>query len=315
MRILVTGANGFVGSAVMARLQLDKDSVLGAVRQNPQADQIAVGDLDETTDWGPALTGIEAVIHTAARAHQMEKHHVEAAAEFRRVNVAGTLNLAQQAARAGVRRFVFISSIKAMGEYGYFHTNDDCQPQDAYGMSKRDAELGLWKIANETGMEIVILRLPLVYGPGVKANFLRLMLLVERGIPLPFKLVHNARSLIGLTNLVDAIATCTRHPAAAGKIYLISDGDAVSTPELIRVIAKAFGREARLVPIPLFLMRTVTSILGKNELAQRLLDSLTVDVNPLQQELDWKPPMTFQQGINETVAWYRQTTKGAECRE
>lgn len=306
MRILVTGANGFVGSAVIARLQLDGDNVLGSVRQNARTGQIAIGDLNEATDWAPALIGIEVVIHTAARVHQMEERNLKDATGFLRINVAGTLNLAQQAAQAGVRRFVFISSIKAMGEYGHFRADDDCRPQDAYGISKRNAELELWKIANQTGMEIVTLRLPLVYGPGVKANFLRLIQLVERGIPLPFGLVRNARSLIGLTNLVDAIVTCARHPAAAGKTYLVSDGDGVSTPELIRAIAQAFGRKARLVPISPPLIRAVASILGKKASAQRLLDSLVVDVDPLRQELNWKPSMTFQQEINETIAWYRQ---------
>lgn len=304
MRVLVTGANGFVGNALIARLQLDGDDVLGTVRKTPLADQIAIGDINETTDWSPALNGIEVVIHTAARVHHM-KECTESAAELHRVNVMGTLNLAKQAAQAGVRRIVFISSIKAMGEYGHFHVKDECHPQDAYGISKRNAELGLLKIAQETEMELVILRLPLVYGPGVKANFLRLIHLVEKGIPIPFGMVQNARSFIGLTNLVDVITTCIHHPAAAGKIYLVSDNEDVSTPRLILVIAKAFNRKVRLIPIPPFLIKATALILGKKEFSKRLLASLTVDISPIQQELNWLPPLTLQEGLVETISWYK----------
>lgn len=306
MRVLLTGGNGMIGKALAARLHKDGMDVLSSVRRNPLTNQVLVEDLHESTKWNHALAACHIVIHTAARVHQMQENGMESAAEYHRVNTEGTINLARQAANTGVKRFVFLSSIKAMGEQGCFRSGDACQPQDVYGLSKREAELGLQKIAHETGMEIVILRLPLVYGVGVGANFLRLMKWVEKEIPLPFGLVHNARSLIGLRNLVDLICTCIQHPAAAGKIFLPSDGRPISTPELIRAIASALGRKANLLPVPVFLMRSAAMLLGKRVVADRLFDSLTVDSEPLRRELSWTPPFSLQQELDETVAWYLQ---------
>jgi nucleoside-diphosphate-sugar epimerase len=306
VRVLVTGSNGMIGRALVTQMQADGEEVLGSVRSNPQEDQVAVGDLHEATDWSPALIGCHAVIHTAALVHQIHSNTTENAAEYFRVNTSGTLNLARQAARDGVKRFVFISSIKAMGESGCFHSDDACFPQDAYGASKREAELGLQRLSSETGLEIVVLRAPLVYGPGVGGNFLRLIQLVERGIPLPFGLVRNARSLIGLRNLVDAIVVCSRHPAAAGKIFLVSDGEPVSTPELIRGIASALNRNAHLLPVPVLLLSAAATLVGKRSVADRLLGSLTAASEPLQRELSWKPLCSLQQGLDETVAWYKR---------
>jgi len=314
MRVLVTGSNGMVGAALAAHLRASGCDVLGSVRRTPEPGEIRVGDLDAATDWSLALRGREVVVHAAARVHQMAEGGMAGMAEYRRVNVEGALNLARQAAAVGVRRFVFISSVKAMGEGGFLKSGDDCRPVDAYGISKREAESALLQFAGEAAMELVILRLPLVYGRGVGANFLRLLRLVEKGVPLPFALVDNARSLIGLRNLVDVIELCMRHPAAAGGVFLPSDGKPVSTANLVRCMARAFGTSSRLLPVPVAPMRLAAALLGKRALADRLFGSLAVDSTSLTDRLGWHPPFDFQNEIDHTVAWYLGEKQRHETR-
>lgn len=309
MKVLVTGANGFVGNALVADLRARGHEVVAATRR-PSENTVGVGELDGTTDWRAALQGCDAVVHTAARVHQMNEQAQYAEALYRTTNVEATLNLARQAAAADVRRFVCISSIKAMGEGGHFSADTPCHPQDAYGRSKREAEETLLKLSAETGLEIVILRLPLVYGPGVKGNFLSLMRAVQKGLPLPLGAVANARSLLYLGNLVDVIALCLTHPVAAGRVFLPSDGPEISTSGLIRGIAKAMDRKARLLPIPPSLMLAAAGMLGKGPAAARLFGDLTVDSAPLFTELGWRPPFTMGEGLRVTVQWY----SGAEAK-
>lgn len=300
MKVLVTGANGFVGAALTEDLRRRGLAVVPVTRKSTN-ESIGVGEIDGTTDWGAALEGCDAVVHTAARVHQMHENAAGAEALYRMTNVDGTLSLARQAVAAGVRRFVFLSSIKAMGEAGHFSAEMPCRPEDAYGRSKRDAELALLKLAGETGLELVILRLPLVYGPGVKGNFASLIRLIEKGLPLPLGLVRNARSLLYLGNLTDLIALCLTQEAAAGRVWLPSDGPAVSTPDLVRAIAAAMDRRARLLPVPPSMMLFVAGLLGKGPAAARLFGDLTVDSAPLFGELHWKPPSSMAAGLEATL--------------
>ena len=342
MRILVTGANGFVGKSLCRSLLADGCSVLRALRCGdatlPEGIETAVvGDIGPDTDWRFALTpggngeSVDAVVHLAARVHVMRDGAADPLAEFRKVNVEGTLNLARQAAVAGVRRFVFLSSVKVNGEgfphpgtepphpgppprggrewsggeRGVYDEADAPAPQDAYAVSKWEAEQGLAAIAQETGMEVVVLRPPLVYGPGVGGNFLRLLRLVERGVPLPLGAVDNRRSLLYLGNLVDAIALCLAHSAAANRTYLVSDGEDISTSDLIRKLAAQMGRRARLLPVPAALLEWGGRLVGKGAEAQRLLGSLAVDSGRIRSELGWRPPFTLDEGLAETVRGYR----------
>lgn len=307
MKVLVTGANGFVGSALVDYLRAREDAVIAATRA-PSENAVSVGDITGATDWSAALAGCDAVVHVAARVHQMKEQAENAEALYRQTNVEGTVNLARQAVAAGVRRFVFLSSIKAMGEAGHFAEAMPCRPEDAYGRSKREAEEALLKLSVETGLEVVILRLPLVYGPGVKGNFLSLMGIVKKGLPLPFGAVRNARSLLYLGNLLDVIALCLAHPAARGRIYLPSDGAEVSTAQLIRAIASAMGRKTTLIPVPTSLMLTAAGMLGKGPAAARLLGDLSVDSSPLFRELGWRPPFTMEDGLKSTAVWYDEGT-------
>jgi nucleoside-diphosphate-sugar epimerase len=260
-----------------------------------------VGDLSAAVDWADALAGASAVIHVAARAHVMRDEAVDPMAEYRKINVAGTLNLAKQAISAGVRRFIFISSIKVNGEdtpLGHrYCADDEPAPQDPYGISKLEAEQGLMKLAAETGLEVVIIRPPLIYGPGVKGNFLNMIKLVEKGTPLPLGSVHNKRSLVGIDNLVDLIIRCIDHPAAINQVFLAGDGKDLSTVELLRGVGEAMGKPARLIPVPADLLQLGATLLGKKALAQRLLGSLQVDISKTCELLDWKPPYTVQEGL------------------
>jgi nucleoside-diphosphate-sugar epimerase len=307
--VLVTGANGFVGCGLCASLRAVGCEVIRAVRRARAADELQIGDIDGGTDWKPALARpVDAVVHLAARVHVMRDESDSALEQYRRVNTQGTLNLARQCAARGVRRFVFVSTVKVLGEGREtpYQADDPAIPVDPYAISKWDAEQDLRRLAVQTGMEVVVVRPPLVYGPGVGANFLRLMRLVDRGLPIPLGAVDNRRSLVYLGNLVDAIRVCLIHPEAAGRTYLVSDGDDVSTPELIRCIASALERPASLLPVPPTVMRVVGRMLGKGAEVDRLLGSLTVDIEPIRRELEWRPPYSMQEGLRATAEWYRR---------
>lgn len=304
-RILVTGASGFVGGQLIRRLAAQPTvEVQGAVRAKPEGDHsvlIPVGDINGDTDWSKALQNQRVIVHTAARAHIMEDSAVDPLTEFRRVNVAGTLNLARQGAAAGIRRFVFISSIKVNGEQTMsgvcFRADDAPAPEDPYGISKSEAEQGLQQIARETGMEVVVVRPPLVYGPGVKGNFASMIRLVAKGFPLPLGAIHNKRSLVALDNLVDLIITCIDHPRAANEVFLAGDGEDLSTSELLRRVGAALGRPARLLPVPAALLQFGASVLSKKAMAQRLLGSLQVDISKNRHLLGWEPPVSVDEGL------------------
>jgi len=310
--VLVTGASGFIGSALVPALTAAGYSARRAVRgrpeqHSPDGDTAAVGEIDGSTDWAEALRGIDTVVHLAARTHVLRETASDSLAAYRSVNVDGTRRLATQAAAAGVRRLVFLSSIKVNGERTVArpYTEDDPpQPEDAYGVTKWEAEQALRTIERETGLQLVALRPPLVYGPGVKGNFLRLMKLVSRGWPLPLASVRNRRSLVYVGNLVDAILACVRTPAAAGRTYLVSDGPDLSTPELVRALARCLGVLPRLYPFPPSVLVLGASLVGKREEAARLLGSLQVNSSPIQRELGWQPPHAMENGLAETARWF-----------
>ena len=313
MKVLVTGVSGFVGSATCVRLVTQGMDVVGTVRQLPTqplpgVDYRIVSDLNGDTDWRQALTGVGAIIHCAGRVHVMRETAADPLVAFRAANVAGTEQLARQAAVAKVRRFIFLSSVKVNGEGGsvaYCET-DTPAPQDSYGISKYEAELGLREIAVETGMEMVMVRSPLIYGPGVKANFLALMRALARGIPLPLGAIHNRRSMVALDNVVDLIVTCIQHPAAVNETFLVSDGEDLSTTELIHRLACAMCRPARLVPVPTTVLITGLMLLGKREMARRLCGTLQVDITKVRKVLGWIPPVSVDEGLRRTAAHYLQ---------
>ncbi|WP_070886308.1 UDP-glucose 4-epimerase family protein [Pseudomonas argentinensis] len=311
MRVLLTGATGFVGRGLLKRLSTQGGLQLrAAVRRQESAfpesvTVVQVADLRGDTDWRQALEGVEAVIHSAARVHVMDDQAKDPLAEFRAVNVAGTLNLARQAVSAGVKRFVFISSIKVNGEgtaSGKPYTADDTpMPVDPYGISKLEAEQGLQALSQETGMEVVIIRPVLVYGPGVKANFRSMMSWLRKGIPLPLGATGNKRSLVAVDNLVDLIATCIDHPAAANQTFLVSDGEDLSTTQLLQRMGKALGRPARLLPVPASLLQAGAAMLGKRAIAQRLCGSLQVDIGKTRELLGWAPPVSVDDALRKTA--------------
>lgn len=309
-RVLVTGGQGLVGRTLAARLLAEGLTVRVSTRQRPTStslrlEYVQTTDLSSTTDWSPALQMIDTVVHCAARVHVMHDTEADPLTAFRAVNVDGTLNLARLAEVAGVKRFVFISSVKVNGEStepGRTFTEADApNPQDAYGQSKHEAEQGLRQIAEDTGMEVVIIRPPLVYGPGVKANFAALMRAVQRGWPLPLGAVHNRRSLVALGNLVDFVIACLDHPAAANQTFLVSDGEDLSTTELLRRMGLALGRPARLVPVPVSLLAVGAALLGRRSMAQRLCGSLQVDISKARTLLGWKPPISVDEGLHRTA--------------
>ncbi|MDP2035595.1 MAG: SDR family oxidoreductase [Polaromonas sp.] len=307
-RVLVTGASGFLGRRLTATLAASGRDPRAAVRTAAPApafaaglEAVTVGELDAATDWRAALAGVDSVVHLAARVHVMQDTVADPLAEFRRVNVAGTLNLARQAALAGVRRLVFVSSVKVNGEGtapGRPYTADDVPaPQDAYGVSKHEAELGLQDIAKATGLEVTIIRPVLVYGPGVGANFLAMMRWLYRGVPLPLGAIDNRRSLLAVDNLVDLLLTCLDHPGAANQVFLASDGEDVSTTVLLRRTAQALGKPARLLPVPVPVLGLAARLLGKQDFAQRLCGSLQVDIGKTRDLLGWTPPLSLQAAL------------------
>ena len=310
-RVCVTGANGFIGRALCPYLQNKGYDLIRVVRRVRARHEVGVGAIGPNTVWAPILKECHAVIHLAARVHVMYEKATDPLAAFRIVNTEGTLQLARQAALAGVKRFLFVSSAKVNGEHGFFSTPDEPSPKDAYAISKWEAEQGLHELAAKSGMEVVVLRPPLVYGPDVKANFLRLLDNIEKGIPLPLGKISNQRSLIFLGNLFDAIRTSLAYQAAAGKTYFVSDGEDVSTPDLIRLLASSLGKSARLIPVPVALIKKAGQLLRKNQEVDRLLGSLVINSSAIQHDLGWRPPFTIQEGIQITVDWYKKRQSNA----
>jgi nucleoside-diphosphate-sugar epimerase len=302
MNVLVTGANGFVGQPLCEALRQHEHLVRAVVRQVGEDTRVtAIGEIDEKTDWKSALLGIDVVIHLAARVHVMQDEAADPLAEFRRINTAGTENLARAAAANGVKRFVYVSSIKVNGEATdaeqKFTEADLPAPQDPYGISKFEAEFALHRVAKETHLEIVVVRPPLVYGAGVKGNFAQMMRVLNQHIPLPLAAIHNQRSMIYVGNLVDALIACATHVNAAGNTYLLSDGEDVSTPNLLRQLGLALGKSARLFPFPATLLQLLAKLLGKGEQVARVTQSLKVDSGKIRRDLGWTPPFSLQQGL------------------
>ncbi len=320
LNVLVTGADGFVGSALVKRLQAEPQfSVRAAVRSLPGrerpegVDWVETGDLAAVSDRQSILQGIDVIIHLAARVHVMQDTAADPLAEFRKVNVDGTLNLARQALLAGVKRFIFISSIKVNGEAtlpGHpFRADDVPAPEDAYGISKREAEDGLRELCLNSTMKFVIIRPPLVYGAGVKGNFYSMLRWLDKGIPLPLAAIQNQRSLIAVDNLVDLIITCIQHPLAANQTFLASDGVDLSTPELLTKTASALGKRARLLPMPTGLLDVVARCFGKTAAAQKLCGSLQVDIGKTRDRLGWRPPVGVEQALRASAEHYLETRK------
>ncbi|MHB0990637.1 MAG: UDP-glucose 4-epimerase family protein [Burkholderiales bacterium] len=309
-RILITGANGFVGRALceaaLARGFAVKAATRTPCRFNGGIESAVVGAVDGETDWTSALQGADVVIHLAARVHVMRESALDPLAEFRWVNTAGTKHLARSAAAAGVQRLVYVSTIKVNGEETpgdrRYSELDVAAPQDPYGVSKWEAELALHAVARGTGLQVVIVRPPLVYGAGVKGNFAQMLRVVARGVPLPLASVNNRRDLLYVGNLVDALLVCAVHPAAAGQTFLLSDGEPVSTPELLRRLAQALGVADRVFPFPPGLLTLAGKLTGKSAQIERLLGSLQIDSGKIRRELDWRPPYSLEQGLRDTVA-------------
>lgn len=306
--LLVTGATGFVGTALVSRLLDEGYDIRGVTRRSGAEDfpfqPVSVPAVDGDTDWGEALAGVDTILHLAARTHAVGEKGGGNLDDYRPLNVEGTRTLARAALRAGVRRFVFLSSIKVNGERTgerAFTADDSPAPEDAYGISKWEAEQALRDVVCDSGLEVVVVRPPLVYGPGVKANFARLVRWVRGGVPLPFGAVDNRRSLVALPNLVDLLVRCVHAPEAAGRTFLVSDGVDVSTPGLIREIAAAMGRRARLWPVPLAALRLVGRMTGRGAEIERLCASLQVDIAETRRVLDWTPPVTMREALRETV--------------
>lgn len=326
-QVLITGASGFVGQRVCAQAARQGLAVRGALRKPSElpdnVEPVIIGEINGATDWGCALRDADIVIHLAARVHVMQDASADPLEEFRKVNVQGTDNLARQAVRAGVKRLVYVSSIKVNGEStspmtdsvlkqilprppfvkgeilkSVFSETDEHNPQDPYGISKWEAEQALHRVAKETGLEVVIVRPPLVYGAGVKGNFAQMLKVLAKGVPLPLASIQNLRSLVYVENLADALILCATHPAAAGQTYLVSDGEDVSTPDLLRQLGMGMGYPARLFRCPLPLLKIAGRFAGKSDQVERLLGSLQVDSSKIRRELGWKPPYTLEQGLH-----------------
>jgi nucleoside-diphosphate-sugar epimerase len=306
-KILVTGASGFIGYSVCNALSRLDQHVCGAVRNvnsltnDNMFEYISVGEIGPETNWKKALEKIDCIIHCAGKVDEINKKKDLDA--YRLVNIDGTKRLAEQAASIGVKRFVFLSSIKVNGESTnkVFTNSDVPNPKDVYSISKFDAEKVLWQVSSTKGLEVVVLRLPLVYGHGTKGNMLRLIKLINLGIPLPFGSVKNHRSLIGIDNLVDILIRCIDHPEAKGKTFLVSDGEDLSTPELLRYIASAMGRRVLLFSFPILLLKLLGFFIGKSSEIDRLIRSLQVDNSYLRKTLSWSPLVSVKEGIRRMV--------------
>jgi len=303
VNILLTGATGFLGRQLAKYLHSKPHVGLTAVvRRSVDISAFQTREvqrINANTDWSEALINQQVVIHAAARAHIMKEDLADPVVEYRQVNVDGTVNLARQAAEAGVRRFIFISSIGVNGNINTkpFTEDDTPKPADPYAQSKLEAEQGLWEIQHETGMELVVIRPPLVYGPNAPGNFGSLTRWIDKGVPLPLGAIQNQRSLVALDNLVDLITTCIDHPAAANQVFLAGDGQDLSTTELLRSVARAAGKPSRLIPIPSSLLMLAATLLGKKAVAQRLLGSLQVDISKARDLLEWEPPISVEEGL------------------
>jgi UDP-glucose 4-epimerase len=318
--ILVTGASGFVGASLVRRIQGQQRYGMRLVTRNASAANTALGELIQldsisaNTDWTQALMAISTVVHCAGRVHMMADNSADPLSAFRAVNVAGTLQLARQAATSGVQRFVFVSSVKVNGEKTFigrpFLPEDPPHPVDDYGVSKHEAEVGLRRISEETGMEVVIIRPVLVYGPGVRGNFLAMMRWLQRGAPLPLGAINNARSLVALENLVDLIVTCLDHPAAANQTFLVSDAEDLSTTALLERTASAMGKKARLIPVPEGILQASARLFGQLDVVQRLCGSLQVDISKTRGLLGWTPPATVDQALKETAEYFLRNQHG-----
>lgn len=312
--ILLTGASGFVGSALLDKIHLSGENIRPVVRnisQFPNKKNLRwkeIGTIDSRTNWLDSLNNIEVIIHAAARVHVMNDSSLDPLSEFRRVNVEGTRNLALQAVEAGVKRIVYLSSIKVNGELtqpsSCFTSGDSVNPQDPYGISKWEAEQVLHKISGETGLEVVIIRPPLVYGPNAKGNFASMVKWLRLGIPLPFGSIDNRRSLVGLDNLCDVILRCVDHPAAAGQTFMVSDDEDLSTTELLKRTALAMGIKSRLINVPQPLLHFSAGIFGGDDFAQRLFGSLQVDISKTKDMLNWQPPLSVDEGLKRAVSRY-----------
>lgn len=298
MKILLTGASGFVGNYLLNQLS-DYDVTLILRHNNVVGYKHRIADLNESIDLSDALNGIDVVIHCAARAHIMNDNSLSPLDEYRKLNVNATINLARQASSAGVKRFIYLSSIKVNGESTFhnkpFKFDDKPNPEDPYGVSKLEAELGLKKIASEQGMELVIIRPPLVYGPGVKGNFEYLLKSTMKRWPLPLGKISNKRSLVSIQNLVGLIVTCVEHPKAANQSFLVSDDEDLSTPELVRKLGTAAQRPVRMINIPVGFMKYCFRLFGKEGVVDRLNGSLQVDISHTKKVLDWEPRYTVDE--------------------
>jgi len=314
MRVAVTGATGLVGQALCSALT-PHDFLIRAIVRSANIDlksslfAIApISEINGQTDWFNALEDIDCIVHCAARAHVMNETETDALAAYRAVNVDGTRRLAEQAVKSGVKRLVYLSSIKVNGEQTStgvgFTATDFAKPEDPYGISKWEAEQVLLEVAARTGLEVVIIRPPLVYGSGVKGNFHSMLKWLSRGIPLPLGAIHNTRSLVGIDNLVDLIITCINHPAAANQTFLVSDGEDLSTTDLLRRLGKVLHKPARLLPVPASVLGFTAQLAGKKAVAQRLLGNLQVDISKTREVLDWSPPVSVDEGLQKTANWF-----------
>ena len=316
MNILVTGATGFVGTSLCYLLK-EKHSVSVVIRNPDDTKKLPTGiksifvESIEQSFPLQSLNNAEVIIYLAARVHQMKNHKPDALEAYRTINTYAPIHLAKQAVKNGVKRFIYLSSVKVNGEEAAnlphsYSEEDPANPVDFYGQSKWEAEQGLFQLAEETGLEVVVIRPPLIYGARVKANFLQLLKIIDKSIPLPFSSIQNSRSLVYVGNLVDAIIACIEHPNAKNQTFIVSDNEDLSTPELIRRLGNALGKPPILLPVPTGLIQFAGKITGKTNVVNRLLGSLQVDSSKIRQMLNWKPPYTVDEGMQATVDWLKQ---------